>query len=170
MLELTISRNHQPLQAIAILLNHMVHNPHDPLASQYRKILDIAFAFMGRDGGIIASGKTGSVLQARPLTEGGSEAWNFLWRLRSRIWRRDGLDSSATLSRNEAAVLCRGFEDLSVSTAHGQNEGVLQVPTVTPAQADVAETTTTLDPSIDFMANPLDIDWDFYLSENFPDS
>lgn len=155
-------RNHQPLQPTAILLNHMARCPADPANPHYRRILDIAFAFMGQDGGIIADD---SGRHVRPLTDGGSEAWDYLRRLRSRVWRRDGLEPGAVMSRTEAAVLCR---EMSVRSASSEEVHATSMPAQISTQAGAAGMDFAWDPSLDFLGSPLGPDWDLYIDENFP--
>lgn len=41
-------------------------------------------------------------MRQRPLTEGGSESWDLLWRVRSRAWRAAGLDPHVLWTREQA--------------------------------------------------------------------
>lgn len=41
-------------------------------------------------------------MRQRPLTEGGSESWELLWRFRSRAWRAAGLDPHVLWTREQA--------------------------------------------------------------------
>ena len=160
-----VNRNHQPLQPTAILLGHMARTPEDPLMNQYREILDMAFASMGQDGGIIADDKATNGEHSRPLTEGGSEAWYHLRRLRWRIWLRDGADPSVLPSRSEAAVLCKDFENLSSSSKQAQSATVS-----TEQSTQSGGMSSAFDPLLDFFGSTAGIDWDLFLGEEFLDS
>ena len=82
--------NHQPLQAIVLLLKEIDSNPngHETQASCF--IIDETIALCGPDGGV--SGLLDGGLSPRPLTEGGQEAWSLIKRLRATAWIKAGLD------------------------------------------------------------------------------
>lgn len=66
-------------------------------------IVNQVMALSAPEGGITGSGG-GSMMQ-RPLTEGGAEAWDFIRRLRARVWTKLGLDPDLTLTRDEVTSI-----------------------------------------------------------------
>jgi hypothetical protein len=82
------------------LLTDLRRNPRSPGSSSFREVIDIIFALCGPSGGLVAV--VGDVMRPRPLTEGGSESWDLLWRFRSRAWRAAGLDPHVLWTREQA--------------------------------------------------------------------
>lgn len=143
------------------LLNHLLRSPNDPSAAQLRDTVDLIFALNGRDGGIIPRSEEYSGWSSRPLTEGGREAWDYLRRLRTRAWRKAGLDPDIVWARNQALQACNSssevaqgseqntYEEREVDARSGQNID----PDVGPMQAFSLLS--------DVMASPPDINWDY---------
>ncbi|KAI5306713.1 hypothetical protein KEM56_007485 [Ascosphaera pollenicola] len=82
--------NHQPMHATMIMLIDLYERPHSPEAFKSRAFIDKVFSLSGPDGGVV-SGEDG-ISTARPLRDGGREAWSMLKRLRQKAWLKAGLD------------------------------------------------------------------------------
>ncbi|KAF2167530.1 hypothetical protein M409DRAFT_22337 [Zasmidium cellare ATCC 36951] len=102
--------NHQPLHAITVLLVDLLRNPHSPLSPSSRRIVDVTFALCGPSGGVVASSTSRTATVARPLTEGGREAWEALSRLRRKAWGRCGWDADEVWTRERAIEYCESLE------------------------------------------------------------
>ncbi len=100
------TRNHQPLHAVVITLNDLLQTPTSAYADRARHVIDIIFALTGRQGGLIAGSDYNAGSAKRPLSNGGSEAWNYLRRLRAKAWRAANIGPDLRLSRREAIELC----------------------------------------------------------------
>ena len=88
--------NHQPLHAIMVLLTEVDKFPFSPEAESCRFVIDEAFALCGPEGGM--TGTRGRAGPSRPLSEGGKESWDLMNRLRTRAWKKAGLDPHAMVS------------------------------------------------------------------------
>lgn len=77
---------------MAIIVD-LEENPHNPVAAESRKLVDLAFYMCGGRSTGILSDEQGSI-NPRPLDEGGSEVWNYLRRARARAWQKANLDFS----------------------------------------------------------------------------
>lgn len=141
---LTEYRHHQPLLSIMILLTELRKHPQSPAAPSFREVIDIIFALCGPSWGLVAV--VGDVVRQRPLTEGGSESWDLLWRFRSRAWRAAGLDPQELWTREQA------LESLYKSYDEAQQEFLPGPPLHAPegnegfdfSAATLAETSQTL--------------------------
>jgi hypothetical protein len=96
---------HQPLYSIMALLQDLEDNPSDRAAIETRRLIDLAIFMCGPQAneGILSS-EDGSP-DARPLHDGGSEAWVFIRRVRERVWEKAGLDPSILLCPPSAKEL-----------------------------------------------------------------
>lgn len=100
---------YQPLHALMVLIREVERNPADANSKLFREVVDEALALCGPNG----SGLTysdGPNLAVRNLTEGGSEAWDFIRALRRHAWVRAGADPDVMFTREEVfeRVLERG--------------------------------------------------------------
>ncbi|KAK5167509.1 uncharacterized protein LTR77_007208 [Saxophila tyrrhenica] len=88
---------HQPLYSIMALLQELEDRPFDTLAMQTRRLIDLAILMCGPQAneGILSHEDGDS--DARPLHEGGAEAWVFIRRARERAWQKADLDPSILL-------------------------------------------------------------------------
>ncbi|KKA19782.1 C6 transcription factor [Rasamsonia emersonii CBS 393.64] len=84
--------NHQPMHATMIMLIDLYERPNSPQASRSRAFIDKIFSLSGPDGGVV--GGEDGITTARPLKDGGREAWDLMRRLREKAWRKAGLDPS----------------------------------------------------------------------------
>jgi hypothetical protein len=91
--------NHQPLHSLMMLLHGIGCRPNDPNLKSSCTIVDQVLALCGPQGGITASDD--DELMARPLTEGGSEAWNLVRRLRCKLWASLGFDPNVLPPRED---------------------------------------------------------------------
>ncbi|KAI5301052.1 hypothetical protein KEM55_002815 [Ascosphaera atra] len=82
--------NHQPMHATMIMLIDLYERPHSPEAFKSRAYIDKIFSLSGPDGGVV--GDEDGISTARPLRDGGREAWDMLKRLRQKAWLKAGLD------------------------------------------------------------------------------
>jgi len=83
-----------------VLIREVEQHPDHTSSAQSRAIVDEALSLCGPDGRGITH-NDGSMLAVRSLTEGGSEAWDLIWRLRSRSWSKAGADPDVLFSRDE---------------------------------------------------------------------
>jgi hypothetical protein len=90
---------YQPLHAIMIIVREVGQNPQWASAVAYRAIVDDALALCSPNGGLTVMDSRGMVL--RPLNNGGSEVWDFIKRLRARVWTRCGADPDILPSRQD---------------------------------------------------------------------
>lgn len=82
--------NHQPMHATMIMLIDLYERPSSPEALRSRAFIDKIFSISGPDGGVV--GGEDGVTTARPLKDGGREAWDMMRRLREKAWQKAGLD------------------------------------------------------------------------------
>lgn len=72
-----------------MLIDLYIH-PTSPEAPKSRAFIDRIFSLSGPDGGVV--GGEDGVSTARPLKDGGREAWDMMRRLREKAWLKVGLD------------------------------------------------------------------------------
>lgn len=98
--------NHQPMHATMIMLIDLYERPHSPEAFKSRAFIDKVFSLSGPDGGVV--GDEDGISTARPLRDGGREAWSMLKRLRQKAWLKAGLDPELlwTEQAQERARVC----------------------------------------------------------------
>ena len=84
------------------LIQDLSDHPFDALAHETRRLIDLAIDMCRpqSDGGIVAT-EDGDPI-ARPLHEGGAEAWKFIRGVRARAWEKAGLDPSLLSSPKSA--------------------------------------------------------------------
>ncbi|EED22337.1 C6 transcription factor, putative [Talaromyces stipitatus ATCC 10500] len=82
--------NHQPMHATMIMLIDLYERPNSPEALRSRAFIDKIFSISGPDGGVV--GGEDGVTTARPLKDGGREAWDMMRRLREKAWQKAGLN------------------------------------------------------------------------------
>lgn len=154
------------------LLTELRKNPRSPSSSSFREVIDIIFALCGPSGGLVAV--VGDVARPRPLTEGGSESWDLLWRFRSRAWRAAGLDPHVLWTREQA------LESLYKSYGEWQQEylrdSAMHVPEhaenfdvgePTPAGTSYALGTGLVDPNTSMPMPNVDMSfWDQMINEH----
>lgn len=85
-----------------LVLKELERNPSGAEVEISCNIIEQTMALCLREGGITAGGD-GATVQ-RPLTEGGGEAWDFIRRLRSRVWTKIGLDPDVILTREDVST------------------------------------------------------------------
>ncbi|KAF5016397.1 hypothetical protein F66182_11932, partial [Fusarium sp. NRRL 66182] len=73
-----------------IMLIDLYERPSSPEALRSRAFIDKIFSISGPDGGVV--GGEDGVTTARPLKDGGREAWDMMRRLREKAWQKAGLD------------------------------------------------------------------------------
>ena len=103
---------HQPLHALMTLIDDADPKSQSPNADLSRQAVDELFALCGPEGGVVSADR--NYVGARPLTEGGFEAWELLADLRAltrsrapclasaggfRCEGRDSIGSGAGMSR-----------------------------------------------------------------------
>ncbi|CZR63089.1 uncharacterized protein PAC_12986 [Phialocephala subalpina] len=83
---------HQPLHSIMTLLLDLSQNPSSPTAKSTRQLIDMAIFMCGpQENHGIQSSEDWQV-DGRPLGVSGSKAWEFIRRVRERVWIARGLD------------------------------------------------------------------------------
>ncbi|EFW14094.1 hypothetical protein D8B26_002525 [Coccidioides posadasii str. Silveira] len=82
--------NHQPMHATMIMLIDLYERPNTPEAPISRAFIDKIFSLSGPDGGVV--GGEDGISTARPLKDGGREAWDMMRRLREKAWQKAGLN------------------------------------------------------------------------------
>jgi hypothetical protein len=116
----------QPLQQTAALLIDMRKNPMSPDVRESRVLLDMLFSLLGPEGRI-TTGEGGSQRYFSGTSRG---AWSLLDKLRRKVWRQLGLDSSIMWSRG----LSETSEDQDVvtlaRTSVPTDESFSQTPTM----------------------------------------
>ena len=88
-----------PMHAAVIILVDLYERPDSVEAPRSRALLDKVFELSGPDSGIV--GGPDGVTTQRPLREGGIEVWDMLRGLRSKAWRKAGLDPSVLWSEQD---------------------------------------------------------------------
>jgi hypothetical protein len=137
--------NHQPLHAIIILLQALIAFPYMPSALETARVIDITFGLHKEQHGLVSGGNHASTNLSRPLTEGGSETWAYLLKMRARAWRAIGLDPDIVWTRAEAvAVIHADIErqDFSCYNAQPETSDIVDIlprretPTATNSDAN----------------------------------
>jgi hypothetical protein len=80
--------NYQPLQSVSVLLVDLFNHPSAAETVESRRLLDSAFALIGPDGRVSASGCEGSTYTSH------QDVWQRLENLRRKVWAKLGLDYS----------------------------------------------------------------------------
>lgn len=92
--------SYQPLQPTAVLLIDLMRNPKSPEAKKSRALLEMIFSLLGPEGRMtVASDRLGGV-KHRNVPSRAKEAWARLDRLRKKVWKALGLESSVMWSRS----------------------------------------------------------------------
>lgn len=73
-----------------IMLIDLYERPYSPEAPKSRAFIDKIFSLTGPDGGVV--GGEDGITTARPLKDGGREAWDMIRRLRQKAWQKAGLN------------------------------------------------------------------------------
>lgn len=104
------------------MLIDLYERPTSPEASKSRAFIDKIFSLSGPDGGVV--GGEDGVSTARPLKDGGREAWDMMRRLREKAWQKAGLDPQVfwTEQAQVQAGVAR-FTSPSVSVASVRSSG-----------------------------------------------
>jgi len=139
----------QPLQPTAALLIDMRKNPTSPDARESRVILDMLFSLLGPEGRITAGTGEGYVnVGQRYMANSSMGAWSLLDKLRKKVWRQLGLDSSVMWSRG-----------LSESADEQGSQGASQAASagMTPISA-IKNTNTTTTNTEDGWNHPASLD------------
>lgn len=97
--------NHQPLQAIVVLVKEIERQPQGTATLAFCQVVDEVLALCQPHGGV--SGMQDNGIMARPLSDGGDEAWVLIRRLRSKAWLKAGLDPDTLLTREEVIANAR---------------------------------------------------------------
>ncbi|KAF2101036.1 hypothetical protein NA57DRAFT_10708, partial [Rhizodiscina lignyota] len=92
---------YQPLQPAAVLLVDLAKEPNSPQAAESRILLEQVFSLLGPEGRVGAG-----VMKQRHFSDGAKNAWERLEKLRRKVWKKLGLDSSVLWSR----TIARGQE------------------------------------------------------------
>ena len=88
-----------------ILIKEIDKEPESQDAEESRNIVDEALALCSPAGGLI--GIDDDEMAARPLTEGGREAWELIRRLRSQAWQKCGVDPDVLYTREQVTERAR---------------------------------------------------------------
>jgi hypothetical protein len=97
---------HQPLHAIMVLLAEIERDSKGAAAALSRQAIDIIFAFIPGNEGIIPGTSDANRSLRRSLGESGIGSWDYIHHLRRSTWEQAGWDAADTLSREHAAHLC----------------------------------------------------------------
>ncbi|KAI2008618.1 hypothetical protein LOZ39_005584 [Ophidiomyces ophidiicola] len=95
--------NHQPMHATMIMLIDLYERPGTPEAPISRAFIDKIFSLSGPDGGVV--GGEDGISTARPLKDGGREAWDMMRRLREKAWQKAGLDPKVLWTEQAQAAI-----------------------------------------------------------------
>ncbi|EEP78092.1 predicted protein [Uncinocarpus reesii 1704] len=108
--------NHQPMHATMIMLIDLYERPNTPEAPISRAFIDKIFSLSGPDGGVV--GGEDGISTARPLKDGGREAWDMMRRLREKAWQKAGLNPKVfwTEQAQVQAGVSRDFTATTFST------------------------------------------------------
>ena len=82
-----------------ILIREIDQSSDSGYTEECRNIVDEAFSVCGSAGGLISTEDPN--LQHQLLTEGGREAWDLLFRLRSKAWQKHDVDPDILWTRDE---------------------------------------------------------------------
>lgn len=104
-----------------ILVHEVELFPADPHSASFRTVVDEALALCGPDGSGITY-YNGPRLTVRALTEGGSEAWDLIWRLRTRAWTKAGADPDVLLTREEVYERAKERAEMRIGYAEDDAE------------------------------------------------
>jgi Fungal specific transcription factor domain len=89
---------YQPLQASAVLLIDLMNEPTSEQAFESRILLERVFSLLGPDGRVsVEASESFAALHHR--SKGANTAWARLEKLRRKVWRRLGLDSTLVWTR-----------------------------------------------------------------------
>ena len=114
----------------------MRRNPTSADARESRVILDMLFSLLGPEGRITAGTGEGYVnIGQRYMANSSMGAWSLLDKLRKKVWRQLGLDSSVMWSR--------GLSESTDEQAASQNASQGNSAVVTPVSATRSATTMT---------------------------
>lgn len=95
-----------------ILLNEVERYPNAIFAKPIIRVLQAIFAFISRQHGFTPSlNPSQNSKFTALLEEGGSATWEYLWRLRAKIFRAADMDPSYIWSREQASTFCRDFSN-----------------------------------------------------------
>jgi hypothetical protein len=147
---------HQPLNAITLLLTDLIQFPTSGHAANSIQVVDLVFALLGPDGGIVAGAGESQTIVHRRLLEGGRESWQYIGRLRREAWRRAERDPAVVWTREQAIRFCNA-QDLKSDVMQDTGDSVMDEE---HGQEDL---------QLDFMdrrgswsaTSPLNIDWDY---------
>lgn len=106
---LSVFSNHQPLHALAVLLNEIFSFPESTYADRIGNVVDVIFALVSEREGLVANTSDETGIRTRALVKGGGEVWKYLRQLRARAWRKKGWDPTISITRDEATRLCRDW-------------------------------------------------------------
>lgn len=81
------------------------------------KLVDLAFYMCGGQSNGIMSNELGGI-DLRPLSQGGSEVWNFLKKARSRAWQKVGYDPTVLRCPERADDICVDGTDATASESN----------------------------------------------------
>jgi hypothetical protein len=129
--------NHQPMHATMIMLIDLYERPSSPEALRSRAFIDKIFSISGPDGGVV--GGEDGVTTARPLKDGGREAWDMMRRLREKAWQKAGLNPQQLWT--EQAQIQAGVAHSAKRATQRSSHARRPIDTATPLAkpADVAQ-------------------------------
>jgi len=138
----------QPLQPTAALLIDMRKNPMSPDVRESRVLLHKLFSLLGPEGRI-TTGESGSQRSFSGTSRG---AWSLLDKLRKKVWRQLGLDSSVMWSRGPS----ESSEDQKVVAPAGTSAPTDEYLSLTPTMDSFLDSAASaaFDPFQTFTGTP----------------
>ena len=92
-----------------IIIREVDNHPSDPNGEALRDTVDEAFALCGPAGGLTGLSEEENL--AGNLMEGGHEAWDFLYSLRSQAWIKAGADPDVLWTQEQVRERFKARED-----------------------------------------------------------
>lgn len=122
--------NHQPMHATMIMLIDLYERPSSPQALRSRAFIDKIFSISGPDGGVV--GGEDGVTTARPLKDGGREAWDMMRRLREKAWQKAGLNPQQLWTEQAQIRAGVAHETKRAQPPHTRRQGETPAPVTRP--------------------------------------
>jgi hypothetical protein len=125
-------------------------------------MVDLIFAMLDPEAGLVGGGADDRLTLKRTLSEGGNESWVYIRELRAKAWQAAGMEPDATWSREQALRFIELPEEerntsfnLKLWTQAGRSR---------PSHTEQQDTSMEPDGSRDYgedITSPSNIDWDY---------
>jgi hypothetical protein len=141
-----------------LLLTDLINTPDSAYAERSRQMVDLVFALLGPEGGLVAGSNNEQSIMKRPFADGGHESWIYLRQLRTKAWQQSFLDPDIRWTREEGMNFCNNPESAKQPEADFD-------PMWSQASPEAMEEFRSLDIYNSPMAfnamSPPHIDWDY---------